>query len=208
MFVFVNVLYIFLTTFSLILIFYQETKRFCYNHCKIEVHGIHSIATKCSGRFCDRQNSTKLVSTNKACGCYSMNSRIANAVMVHDIVVNDMNGNQIFEAVDFSSINFMNLYIKNALSRNIPANYFDDYEKIIDLDNALQSIVTFINNNNGFVVIGWYKRGEIEDLASEEKEATDGNKVSIHPVSIYPYLQTITTSPYIQEHIFDFTAQE
>ena len=137
-----------------------------------------------------------------------MNSRIANAVMVHDIVVNDMNGNQIFEAVDFSSINFMNLYIKNALSRNIPANYFDDYEKIIDLDNALQSIVTFINNNNGFVVIGWYKRGEIEDLASEEKDATDANKVSIHPVSIYPYLQTITTSPYIQEHIFDFTAQE
>ena len=46
--------------------------------------------------------------------------------------------------------------MKNTLSRNIPANYFDDYKKIIDLDNAVQSIVNFINNNNGFVVIGWY----------------------------------------------------
>ena len=83
--------------------------------------------------------------------------------MVHEIVVTDMNGNTIFEAVDFSSLKFTDLYMKNALSRNIPANFFDDYEKIIELDNAVQRIVTFINNNNGFVVIGWYKRGEIED---------------------------------------------
>ena len=172
------------------------------------MRGIHSIATKCSGRFCDRQNSTKLLATNKACGCYSMNIRIANAVMVHEIVVTDMNGNTIFEAVDFSSIKFMNLYMKNALSRNIPANYFDDYEKIIELDNAVQSIVTFINNNNGFVVIGWYKRGEIEDRGSEEKDLSAGSNMSIHPVSIYPYLQNLTTSPYIQANIFDFNTQE
>ena len=88
---------------------------------------IWSIATKCSGKFCDRQNSTKLLATGKACGCYSMNSRIANATMVHEIVVTDMNGNTIFEAVDFSSLKFTDLYMKNALSRNIPANYFDDY---------------------------------------------------------------------------------
>ena len=137
-----------------------------------------------------------------------MKSRIANAAVVCEIVLTDMNGNTIFEAVDFSSLKFKDLYMKNALSRNIPANYFDDYEKIIELDNAVTRIVTFINNNNGFVVIGWYKRGEIEDRGSEEKEATAGNNMSIHPVSIYPYLQNLTTSPYIQANIFDFNTQE
>ena len=136
-----------------------------------------------------------------------MNSRIANAVMVHEIVVTDMNGNTIFVTVDFSSINFMSLYMKNALSRNIPANYFDDYEKIIELDDAIKKIVNYINNNNGFVVIGWYKRGEIEDKGNEEKEHVEASNLMIHPVSIYPYHQPIVYTKYILDNLFDFNSE-
>ena len=100
----------------------------------------------------------------KACGCYSMDSRIANADIVHNINFTSMHGETLFDVNDFSSIRFTNLYMNDALSRNIPANYFDDYEKIIELDDKLQKIINHINDNNGFVVVGWYKRSEIEDI--------------------------------------------
>ena len=168
---------------------------------------IWSIATKCSGKFCDRQNSTKLLTTGKACGCYSMNSRIANAVMVHNIDIEDMNRRLLFQTTEFSSINFMNLYMKNALSRNIPANYFDDYEKMIKLKDAVETIVCHINRNNGFTVIGWYKRGEIEDKGNEEKEHVEASNLMIHPVSIYPYHQPIVYTQYILDNLFDFNSE-
>ena len=166
-----------------------------------------SISTKCSGKFCDRQNSTKLLATGKACGCYSMNSRIANAVMVHNIDIEDMNGRLLFQTTEFSSIKFMNLYMKNALSRNIPANYFDDYEKMIQLKDAVETIVRHINRNHGFTVIGWYKRGEIEDKGNEEKEHVEASNLMIHPVSIYPYHQPIVYTKYILDNLFDFNSE-
>ena len=67
--------------------------------------------------------------TGKARGCYSMDSRIANAAIVHNINFTSMHGETLFDVNDFLSIRFTNLYIKDVLSRNIPANYFDDFEK-------------------------------------------------------------------------------
>ena len=148
-----------------------------------------------------------MIATNKACGYYSMNNRIANAVMVHNIVFKVKNGIRIFETSEFSSINFTNLYMKNALSRNIPTNYFDDYKKIIKLDGAIKKIVDYIHVNNGFIVIGWYKRGEFEDRGNEDREQVDASNMMIHSVSIYQYLQTITSTQLIKNNIFDFKSE-
>ena len=122
--------------------------------------------------------------------------------MVHNINFDDMNGSRLFETTKFSSINFMNLYMKNVLSRNIPANFFDDYKKIFQLDNVVEAIVNYINVNNGSVVIGWYERGEIKD-----KEQVDASNMIIHPVSIYSYHQTITPAKFIRDNVFDFNSE-
>ena len=112
-----------------------------------------------------------------------------------------------FETSKFSSINFTNLYMKNALSKNIPAKYFDDYEEIIKLDDTIKKIVDYINVNNSFVVIGWYKRGEIKDRGNKEREQVDASNMMIHSVAIYLYLQTITSTQFIKDNVFDFNSQ-
>ena len=136
-----------------------------------------------------------------------MSIRITNAVMVHNIDIEDMNGRLFFQTAEFSSIKFMNLYMKNALSRNIPANYFDDYEKMIKLKDAVETIVRHINRNHGFTVIGWYKRGEIEDKGNEEKEHVEASNLMIHPESIYLYHQPIVYKKYILDNLFDFNSE-
>ena len=101
--------------------------------------------------------------TGKACGYYSMDSRITNTDIVHNINFKSMHRETLFDVLNFLSIRFTNMYMKDTLLRNIPANYFDGFEKIIELDDKIQKIINNINNNNGFVVVGWYERGEIED---------------------------------------------
>ena len=142
--------------------------------------------------------------TGKACGCYSMDSRIANAAIVHNINFTSMHGETLFDVNDFLSIRFTNLYMKDALLRNIPANYFDDYEKIIELDDKIQKIINHINDNNGFVVVGWYKRGEIEDRGNKDRDQVDAANMSIHPVSIYPYYAHIASTAFIKTNMYDF----
>ena len=79
-----------------------------------------SIATSCSGRFYDRQNSCELSRTGKACGCYSMDTRVSSAVIEHKIEVRTMRGEQMFDTLEYSSNEFTSLYMKNPPLRNIP----------------------------------------------------------------------------------------
>ena len=86
-------------------------------------------------------NSTELGTTGKACGCYSMDSKIANATIVHNINFTSMHGETLFDVNDFLSIRFTNLYMKDTFLSNIPANYFDDFEKNIELDDKMKKII-------------------------------------------------------------------
>ena len=53
----------------------------------IKVLSVDVQNTKCGGLFCDRQRVIEIARSSKACGCYSMSSRIASIVLVHGISV-------------------------------------------------------------------------------------------------------------------------
>ena len=65
----------------------ETTRSFVMNNATIRVLSTDVQSTKCGGYFCDRQRSIEISRGVKACGCYSMNSRIANIALVHGISV-------------------------------------------------------------------------------------------------------------------------
>ena len=87
--------------------------------------------------------------------------------------------------------------MKNTLLRNILSNYFDNFGKIIELDDKIQNIIHHINDNNVFVVVGWYKLGEIKDRGNKDRDQVDAANMSIHSVSIYPYYPQIASTTYV-----------
>ena len=53
-------------------------------------------------------------------------------------------------------------------------------------------VVSYINNNGGFTVIGWYKKGSINDISTEESDdQVESSEMGYHVVSITPTNKTI-----------------
>ena len=48
-------------------------------------------------------------------------------------------------------------------------------------------MIDYVNNHNGFTVIGWYKRGEIDDhtQTNEQKGKVEAGEIG-HVISIFP----------------------
>ena len=67
------------------------------------------------------------------------------------------------------------------------SDYFEDMKKSIRVN------VDRINDNGGFKILGWYKKGVIEDSASKsvgEGEQVVSGELMLHTVSIKPYGET------------------
>eukprot|EP00957_Ditylum_brightwellii_P031858 2415802-Ditylum_brightwellii.AAC.1 len=49
-------------------------------------------------------------------------------------------------------------------------------DELFELDDAVTKVIEYINENEGFTVIGWYKRGNIEDCTTlHQINANEGN---------------------------------
>lgn len=68
-------------------------------------------------------------------------------------------------------------------------DYTDAYFK---LEKCIQAIIEFINLNGGFTVIGWYKRGEINDVSNEDSQnEVESSEVGYHIVHIQPTVRAV-----------------
>ena len=53
------------------------------------------------------------------------------------------------------------------------------------------NVVRYINDNGGFTVIGWYKKGSINDISTEESDnQVESSEMGYHIVSITPTNKT------------------
>ena len=58
-----------------------------------------------------------------------------------------------------------------------------------EVGSAIDNVVEAINDNGGFTVVGWYKRGKIEDQSNESNEDRDkveAGEISFHVISVQP----------------------
>ena len=132
-----------------------------------------------------------------------MHSRIGNIVLVHHVSVSK-GGVSIIDMDDFSSLKFSNLYMKSPFSSTVRFNVLDFTPAYFRLQECIDNVIKWINDDGGFTVIGWYKRGEINDVSNDDSQnQVESSEIVYHIVSIYPTKLDILKRIELQRMKFD-----
>ena len=140
----------------------------------------------CSGYFCDRQRIKELDIMKKGCGCYHTGR---NCSVVFKFNLRVVHNSTTIDIFDFTSVQFQDIFLKGKLPLSCGEETFIvttiEYENLFD---AFISIIDRVNSLGGWTVIGWSKRGHINDYCSEHSAAgkIDSAEVTHHVVKIYP----------------------
>jgi hypothetical protein len=92
-------------------------------------------------------------------------------------------------ATQFCSHRFTNVFVKEHFSKDIEWSQFDqnaDFETLLD---SVLATIDVINDNGGWTVIGWSKRGEINDIAFKQADTTEkvtSSDINHHITSLVP----------------------
>lgn len=175
---------------------------FCENFTKLSISPVYQACrTSCSGLFCDRQRLADWTGDNeRGCGCYAMHHRRSSIAFQHDIVIENLSsrpGREITMDL-FSSNKFSKLYLSDHLSPSVQLPQLDlATEEFFELMNCIKKVIKYVNENGGFTVIGWYKRGTINDRTlvnpttsnsnnTNDQEQVDAGEVNYRIVELSP----------------------
>lgn len=74
------------------------------------------------------------------------------------------------------------------------------------MQDCIDNVIEYINGNGGFTVVGWYKRGGINDFSNDDSEnQVESSEIGYHVVSIYPTNKAIMTNDEFRSQQFDMT---
>ena len=142
---------------------------------------------------------------NQGCTCYSYDSRRTNAVIDHTLNIEHHSLEEPMHITNYSSAKFSLLYQTAVFSSQIRSTALDLTDEYFDLETSVNDAIEIINDNGGFTVIGWYKRGNIADrtilyqnkvnsegkayapvTGNDESNQIDNGKITFHPCVIKP----------------------
>lgn len=168
---------------------------FCIVGATLKLTGLTPVQTTCSGLLCDKARVSEWSGTERGCGCYSMHHRRSNIAFQFDVEVTDQYGHK-FTMSNFSSHKFMKLFFSHSLNPGVMIQSLQFTAEFFDLMDCCTIIVDGINIICGFIVIGWYKRGLINDrlLVSRnnnqrqqnEDVQVDNGEINYHICQILP----------------------
>lgn len=174
---------------------------------KVGIHGFTPVQSVCNGSFCDRQKSISTME-GEGCGCYAVDSRISGFVLaVHVKIVLPSLRTQMIRG--FRSWRFTNL-----LFSSTPPSSGQSLEKleakIDDIREKGGEIVNYVNDNGGWDVVGWYKRGvQTDGSASASNNPPDvdqlvaSDKLKVNITYLYPSNLGIKRNSEFKEKQFD-----
>ena len=149
------------------------------------------MTSKCCGWVCDHQRVVELKSDNdKTCGCFALNPGTrSNLVFIHRLKFMDIEGNFLFHVNNFSSKKFSNTYLTGELHCRLHESMITD-DILDDITDACDNVLEAINLDQGFMVLGWYKKGMItdkSDITEGQNVKVDSGKVTYHVTTITAY---------------------
>ena len=171
----------------------NQSLAFTWNASILKVRRSTPIETTCSGNFCDKQRRNELGST-RACGCFNMSQHRTNIAIEHSIKLK-VPGSSAINMDHFSSSRFSNLYLSQPIPGTITVRKLQLTDDFFAMKDKISDIVEHINGNGGWTVVGWYRRGMINDKAllggtqgneNENDNQVDAGDAVYHFVSIYP----------------------
>lgn len=173
---------------------------------KVDLFKVGAVQASCKGQLCDRQ---KKPSRNIACGCLYM-LRASDVVFEGHVKFSyeDASGKSVSHTVlDHRSFRTTNIFIKPI---QMGADILPFFQRRKDIRIAVKTITDIINDNEGWTIIGWYRKGEVEDAsapANENDSKIEGFNKPIHIAYLYPTKPTRVLS-LIEDKRFDSTAPQ
>ena len=154
----------------------NTSSAFVYNSTEIEINFTTAVKTSCSGNLCDRQRISDWNGI-KGCGCYGMSPNSTSLAIQHAISISTVNSES-FRMDDFSSRKFSSLYLTDVIPGSVKLYMFQITSAYMELIESITNCIDLINENGGFTVIGWYKKGLINDKSMIAAKNTGVGTVS------------------------------
>lgn len=151
----------------------NESYAFVWNNALVHVDYTAPMKTSCTGELCDRQRVNDWLNV-KGCGCYGMLPNSSSLVMQHAIRISTFLNDDL-TLDDFSSMRFMELYMRGKLPGTCKLYMLQMTNAGIGMYESIENCIQLINNNGGFTVTGWYKRGSINDKGLIAPPSTNSN---------------------------------
>ena len=151
----------------------------------IEIGNVYVANTHCVGFFCDRQNLEENKKNGNVCPCYSSgNANHARLVLQFDLEVTTDTG-KTFLVKKFSSHKFTQYFIRKPFESHTTFNTFDASDAFVKMCDSIFQIFNYANARDKFTVIGWSKRGEINDQSAiGEDQKVVATEVTNHVTTI------------------------
>ena len=165
----------------------NHTMAFVFNNKQIGIQQTSVYATKCKGFFCDKQRVREL-NDKKACGCYGQPPNESNIIFSHRIFFD--HENEKFFHPDFSSMKFSQFYLNKRIPSTTTTTDLSMTTPFIAILQCIKDVLELVNDNGGWTIVGWYKRGLIRDNQliggdSSSDDTIDG-RLTFHFVEIVP----------------------
>ena len=104
----------------------------------------------------------------------------------------DIEGKHMFTVDDFSSDKFSSIYLTGELHCRLHESRITD-DVLDDITEACDKVLESINFDQGFLVMGWYRKGTIKDKGdvSVKDAKVAAGKVNYHVTMITAYNKKI-----------------
>ena len=160
----------------------NQSMAFCLNGRLLNINQTYVAQTTCSGLMCDKGR-VEDWNGSKGCGCVGMHNNISNLAIIHSIWF-DTNENGVERRIShgsFSSTKFTLTYLSNRIPSSTRQSTLsvtggDGNNALWDIEDAVVRVKDYVNNNGGWTIIGWYKRGAIKDKSLVGESASEGNR--------------------------------
>eukprot|EP00978_Attheya_sp_CCMP212_P041813 scaffold244588_cov43-Attheya_sp.AAC.2 len=151
----------------------------------IKLQGLVLKDSICGGILCDRQLEPE---AKHKCVCFNSDHRSTLVVSTDVIIYPNDEDKEPIHIEKFRSLRLTNLLLKVPDSAQV--DDFKGYRK--QIRKKANEIVDYVNNNGGFTITLWSKRGEIFDMAfadepgMRKKTAIASEKLTYHISYLYP----------------------
>ena len=138
----------------------------------------------------------------QGCCCFKFSQRRPNMEIIHTLVFNHDSLEDPIYIDEYSSTRFSLLFQNSVLNAEVTKESMDMTSKFSDMEEKIENGVCLINQNGGFTIIGWYKRGQVQDRTvliqkssentskfsntNNEPSKVDNSEIKIHPCVIRP----------------------
>lgn len=178
---------------------------FVLNNRTLHVNQVSILQTTCCGNMCDKQRANDWNGI-RGCGCIGMSPTISGLTFVHRVWIEAECNNEEEMQVqknrikhdNFSSTKFSLCYLSDRIPSSTRVSQLQTTKQYYDVKKCIQNIVQHINDNGGWTIVGWYKRGCIKDKSllevanqssnnqSSESTMVGAGQLNYHMVEILP----------------------